>query len=119
MAKWLTAALNGKITLYLTWLTTRMASPTSQKSEIKQKPPTIAVSTSQKDMPFADAGKKRYWRSKNLKLPEKIYNKTLNDVFADYAHLIDMTKGSHFQNDHLETTTFTITGKNTLTIHEK
>lgn len=72
-----------------------------------------------KDMPLTDKGKKRYWRSKNLKLPKKIYNKTLNDVFADYAHLIDMTKGSHFQNDHLETTTFTITGKNTLTIQEK
>lgn len=59
-----------------------------------------------KDMPFAESGKKRYWRSKNLKTPEKIYNKTLNQVFANYAQVIDMTKSYHFENDFVESNTF-------------
>lgn len=64
-----------------------------------------------KDMIFSEKNNRRYWRSKNLKTPPKTYNLTVQDLFKQNLAKIDLEKTTHFQNDHIEATTFHLKGK--------
>lgn len=59
-----------------------------------------------KDLILSEKGSKRYWRSKNLKTPPKIYNLTAQELFKQNIEKIDFAKITHFENDHIEATTF-------------
>lgn len=59
-----------------------------------------------KEIALAETSKKRYWRSNNLKKPQKTYNETLDEVLAKNFHKIDITTANIWENDHIETTSF-------------
>lgn len=59
-----------------------------------------------KDMASTDSKQRRYWRSKNLKTPQKTYNLTQHEVFAANRTNIDITSLEGYENDHIISTTF-------------
>lgn len=53
-----------------------------------------------KDMASTDSGKRRYWRSKNLKIPEKVYNQNLVKLLQSDSR-IDTENVQTYENDHV------------------
>lgn len=59
-----------------------------------------------KDMIFSEKNRRRYWRSKNLKTPPKIYNQTAEELILQNISKINLAEVTHFENDHVEATSF-------------
>lgn len=59
---------------------------------------------------MTDKYKKRYWRSKNLQLPERTYNENMIDLIK--TGTLDLSSASEYENDHVQSFTFPLIDEN-------